>query len=120
MQLSNYAIYGVLAVGELEGAKRPVNTAELAQRLGISFVYGQRIARQLVQAGLIRATRGPNGGYRLTRTTRKATLLDVVQAVGPPVCQAAEGDTLAMRRIRGRVRKLLSECLRAQKIASLF
>jgi len=119
MQLSNYAIYGILALRELEGAKGPVNTAELAERLEISFVYARRIVRQLIGAGLIQATRGPNGGYRLTRSTTKTTLLDVVQAVGPPVCQAAKGDTRAMRRLRGRVRKRLTDCLRAEKIASL-
>ena len=35
----------------------------------------------LVSAGVLRSTKGPNGGYRLARLPKQITLLEVVEAV---------------------------------------
>jgi Rrf2 family protein len=44
-----------------------------------------QVLRTLVNQGLLRSTRGVDGGYRLTRPLAQISLLDVVEATDGPI-----------------------------------
>lgn len=54
---------------------------DLAEFHGIPKEYLAKALQGLSQAGLVEATLGPSGGYRLAKPTARITFLDVVEAV---------------------------------------
>lgn len=79
----SYAIGILLQVSD-ETLEAPVTAARIARgcRFPPRFLY--RILRRLVDADLLGGTSGPGGGYRLSRSPRSITLLDIVAAVDAP------------------------------------
>ena len=59
--------------------------ADIAQVNGIPSSFMAKILRSLVKAGLLRSTRGVNGGFTLARPTTEISLLDVVVAIEGPL-----------------------------------
>ena len=57
----------------------PVTTEEIATGLGLSSSYTESILKELREAGLIRAHRGPGGGYQLRGSPEDISLWDVVK-----------------------------------------
>ena len=61
--------------------------AQLAAFFEVPKDYLAKQLQALSKAGILSATRGPSGGYRLARPAGKITLRDIVQAVeGPGAC----------------------------------
>jgi Rrf2 family protein len=61
--------------------------AELAAYFEVPKAYLAKQLQALSKAGILNATRGPSGGYRLARPADAITLRDIVQAVeGPGAC----------------------------------
>jgi len=58
---------------------KPVTTEEIAHGLKLSSSYTESILKELREAGLIRAHRGPGGGYQLRGNPEDISLWDVVQ-----------------------------------------
>lgn len=87
MQLSRRADYGIRLLLELtmlpEGSRTSTEEIAVKQRIPVTFL--SKIARQLAQAGLVRAYPGLGGGLELGRDPRQMTLLDAVQALEGPV-----------------------------------
>ena len=63
----------------------------LAQHYGLPEAYLAKHLKSLVRAGVLAATPGPAGGFRLARPAAEITVLDIVDAVEgstPPfICQ---------------------------------
>jgi Rrf2 family protein len=60
---------------------------ELAAYFDVPKAYLAKQLQALSKAGILGATRGPSGGYRLARPTGRITLRDIVLAVeGPGAC----------------------------------
>lgn len=57
----------------------PVTTEEIAHGLNLSSSYTESILKELREAGLIRAHRGPGGGYQIRGNPEDISLWDVVQ-----------------------------------------
>ena len=64
---------------------KPVTTEEIATGLGLSCSYTESILKELREAGLIRAHRGPGGGYCLARNALEISVADVILAVDEPL-----------------------------------
>ncbi len=62
-------------------AEEPVPAARLATFHEVSRTYLAKNLQALSRAGLVRTTEGRDGGYELTRSASKISVLDVVQAV---------------------------------------
>jgi Rrf2 family protein len=79
----SYAVGILLQVAD-ESDTAPMTAARIAHgcRFPPRFLY--RILRRLVDADLLGGTSGPGGGYRLSRSPRNITLLDIVSAVDAP------------------------------------
>ena len=77
---SDYALRAVLGL-----ARRPagssVKVEELAAEQGIPGNYLVQILLELKAQGLLRSTRGKEGGYCLTRSPAEITVGDVLRAV---------------------------------------
>ena len=58
---------------------KPVTTEEIALGLSLSSSYTESILKELREAGLIRAHRGPGGGYQILGKPEEISLWDVVQ-----------------------------------------
>ena len=87
MKISTKGRYGLrtlmdIAIHQKAGT---VTLNEIAKRQQISAKYLWQIMSLLKNAGLVRGTRGPKGGYRLVRAPEEITLLDIVQILEGPV-----------------------------------
>ena len=73
--------YAIQLLSMLAQSQAPVSLRQFAERSRISFLFLQRIARKLRAAGLIEATQGRDGGYRLTRQAEQITLKEIADAI---------------------------------------
>ena len=104
MRVSTRCRYGLRAMIYLARHERehPVPLPEIAANEGISTAYLERIVAQLRSAGLVSATRGVTGGYRLARPVGQISAADVVIALeGPLDVLACVHDAEACERSRG-------------------
>jgi len=87
MKLTSAADYAVRAMIHL--ACKPEGDFVLrtdiaeAQRIPTSFMA--KILRSLVRGGLLRSSRGVNGGFALSRPAAEINMLDVVEAIEGPL-----------------------------------
>lgn len=90
MQLSRKADYGFRLLLELSmlPAGRRTSTAEIAEKQNIPVSFLSKIARELTQAGLVRAYPGLGGGLELGRSPEDMTLLEALEALEGPVAFA--------------------------------
>lgn len=96
MKISTKGRYGLRVMMELASrfGQGPVLVGTIATNQDISPNYIHNLVGGLQAAGLVRAVRGPTGGYQLTRDPSKISALDVVEALeGPtsPVACVADG-----------------------------
>ncbi|MGI9218882.1 MAG: RrF2 family transcriptional regulator [Hydrogenophaga sp.] len=62
---------------------RAVNVQTLSDRLHVSISHLESVMRVLRDADLVRAARGPGGGYYLTSDPAELSVWEVVQRVNP-------------------------------------
>ena len=87
MRLTTKGRYAVTAMLDLalnydEG---PITLADISQRQGISLSYLEQLFSKLRKNGLVDSTRGPGGGYRLSRDAHEIAVSDVITAVDEKV-----------------------------------
>lgn len=75
-----YAIYGIFDLA-YHGTDGPIPIQAVGARQGIPARYLEHIFQRLRRAGLIRARRGPGGGYQLCRLPSEISVADVIEAV---------------------------------------
>jgi len=70
MKLSSKGRYAVMAMADLakNHDPRPVSLNEISLRQGISILYLEQLFLKLKQNSLVRSTRGPFGGYALSKS----------------------------------------------------
>jgi Rrf2 family protein len=86
---ADYAIRTVLALARTPtDERRSVRWLASDQRIPVRFL--PQVMGDLLRAGLVEATVGRSGGYRLAKAAASIPLLDVIEAVegdgGPRVC----------------------------------
>jgi len=79
----SYAVGLLLQIEKLAG-DGPITAAKIARGCHFPPRFLYRVLRRLVDAGLLRGTSGPGGGYTLARSPRRITLLDIVEGVESP------------------------------------
>lgn len=91
MRLSTKGRYGVRAMFDLavHESAGPVSVKSISGRQGISINYLEQIFNQLGRAGLIQSTRGPGGGFMLTRDPGDIKVLDIITALKEPIAPVA-------------------------------
>jgi Rrf2 family transcriptional regulator, iron-sulfur cluster assembly transcription factor len=63
------------------GGAEPVQSQDIARRLGLPRRYLEQVLQQLVRAGVLKGVRGPRGGYRLARERRRVSVGEIVRVV---------------------------------------
>jgi len=97
MKLSTRAEYGIRVLVALAHADgdRPTSLAGIARADKLPHAYIEQLVGELRRAGLVTATRGHSGGYRLARPAEQIRLVDAVRALDGPVLEmpcAGPGD----------------------------
>jgi Rrf2 family protein len=87
MQISRKIDYALRAVIYLavRSDRRPCSVAEIAAREGVPKKFLEKIIQDLIHHGLVRSTRGAQGGYTLARAPESVTFKDVIEAIEGPV-----------------------------------
>ena len=87
MKLSRTVAYAVQATLLLANSKSeaPVPCSHLAAEGHMPERFLLQILRHLVNHGILRSTRGIDGGYALERSPREISLLDVIEAIDGPI-----------------------------------
>lgn len=87
MKLSTKGRYAVMAVADLAAREdgAPVTLADIASRQSISLSYLEQLFAKLRRGGVVQSTRGPGGGYRLSKAAADIRVSDVIMAVDEPL-----------------------------------
>ncbi len=87
MKLTNKGRYAVMAMADLAkiNAKQPTNLTDISLRQGISISFLEQIFSKLKKNNLVQSSRGPSGGYLLTRSPEDIKLLSIIRAVDEKV-----------------------------------
>ncbi len=83
MKLSKKAYYGLRATLALAASPRALSLQELAAQEAIPAPYLEKILQVLRKDGIVTATRGATGGYRLTNADTSAW--QVIAALDGPL-----------------------------------
>ena len=81
MKLSTRARYGTKALLELalHWGEKPILLRDIAQRQQIPLPYLEHLIGPLVQAGIVKSARGPQGGLSLFKPPREVKLSEVIR-----------------------------------------
>jgi Rrf2 family protein len=85
--ISRGAEYAIRAMLDVAAAKEGevVRTRQVAEHQGIPKVFLPKIVQRLVQAGLLRAHRGPAGGIALSRPPGEINMRQIIEAMDGPI-----------------------------------
>ena len=83
MKLSSKGRYAVMAMADLAKnyVEDPTSLAEISLRQGISISYLEQLFLKLRKNNLVQSTRGPSGGYVLSKPPEEIKLLSIINAV---------------------------------------
>ena len=87
MKLTSKGRYAVMAMADLAKSKThyPTSLTEISLRQGISISFLEQIFQKLKKSNLVRSSRGPSGGYLLTRSPEHIKLSSIINAVDEKV-----------------------------------
>ena len=74
------AVHTCVWLGVAEGEQIPAN--QIAEALGFSSNHLSKVARKLVQEGILSSERGPNGGLMLARPLSDVSIMDLYLSTG--------------------------------------
>ena len=82
-EAANLALHALTVMAAGPGPSH--RTREIAARLNASTAHLAKVMVALDHAGLVAGTRGPAGGYRLTRPASRISLKEVYEAIEGPM-----------------------------------
>ena len=87
MKLSTKGRYAVMALADLAkfDNNNPVSLRDISLRQGISLLYLEQIFLKLKKNNLVKSSRGPAGGYSLTKSPEEIKLSNIIEAVDEKV-----------------------------------
>ena len=87
MKLTSKGRYAVMAMADLAktNANEPINLTEISLRQGISISFLEQIFLKLKNNNLVESSRGPSGGYSLTKSPEEIKLSSIIKAVNEEV-----------------------------------
>jgi Rrf2 family cysteine metabolism transcriptional repressor len=131
MKLSTRALYGLRAMMVIaqESADGPVMVREIATRQQLPATYLEQVMVMLRKAGLVSATRGAHGGYRLPQHAASITLYEIIEALDGPLalvdcahipCCSHTPDMCALKDVLDAACRLMTVSLQQISLAELL
>lgn len=122
-----YAIRGLMHLHNEQDSI--VGIEEISARAQIPEHFTRKMFQVLARNGILSATSGPNGGYRLARSPEKVSLLEIIEIIdgaesfdacvlGLPVCD--DRSPCALHNAWSKAKKSLLPDFRGTSIADLF
>ena len=83
MKLTSKGRYAVMAMADLakNNARIPINLTEISLRQGISLSFLEQLFLRLRKNNLVLSSRGPRGGYVLSKAPDEIRLSSIINAV---------------------------------------
>ena len=83
MRLTSKGRYAVMAMADMAKnyVKEPISLTEISLRQGISISYLEQLFLKLRKNNLVQSSRGPLGGYVLSKPPEEIKLLSIINAV---------------------------------------
>ena len=75
-------LHSAALIGDAGGANVPV--AQISNNLNASLAHLHKVLQRMTKANLLVSTRGPKGGYILTRNPKEIKLLEIFEAIDGP------------------------------------
>ena len=87
--LSKSAEYGlrIMAYLAVSSPEVPLRAKDIAEQVNIPAFYLSKILRRMVEAGLLKASKGHRGGFTIMRPPSKITFLEVLLAIDGDISQ---------------------------------
>tara|TARA_B100000700_G_C14471139_1_gene590716 strand:- start:60 stop:500 length:441 start_codon:yes stop_codon:yes gene_type:complete len=87
MKLTSKGRYAVMAMADLAKTRtnQPTNLSEISLRQGISISFLEQIFLKLKKNNLVYSSRGPSGGYLLSKSPDDIKLSSIIKAVDEKV-----------------------------------
>ena len=87
MKLTSKGRYAVMAMADLAKAdvKIPISLTEISLRQGIPISFLEQIFLRLKRNNLVKSSRGPNGGYLLSKSPEEIKLSSIISAIDEKV-----------------------------------
>jgi len=97
LNLSRSACYALQAAIQLaaDDSSHPVPCSRLAAAGHMPERFLLQVLRTLVTHGILKSTRGVEGGYQLDKSPDEISVLEIVEAVEGPLQSQLPGDSLA-------------------------
>ncbi len=130
MKLSTKGRYGMRAMLDLalQSGTEPVLIKDISKRQEVSDLYLQQLFNRLKTAGLVRSTRGPKGGFMLTKPPSQISLADILQAMegstAPVECVdnatfCSRTDSCVTRKVWAEIKKAMDGVLESTTLQDL-
>lgn len=126
MNISSKAEYGIRAMTEIAAGNGPVKRSFISEKQAIPLPFLTQVLVALVNSGLAKSSRGPEGGYVLARPASEISLLDIVTKLQGPVLPKGcvsepDGQTCASAGDQCRLRDVWAELKEAnERVLSRF
>ena len=93
MKMTTKGRYAVTAMLDLalQYGHKPTPLADIAERQDLSLSYLEQLFAQLRRSDLVFSTRGPGGGYTLSRDPGEITVSEIIKAVNEQLPKSEEG-----------------------------
>ena len=79
-----YAVMAVIEIADSE-TKKPLPLFLIAEKQNISLSYLEQIFSHLRKGGIVKAVKGPGGGYVLAKDAKEITIANIINAIGESI-----------------------------------
>lgn len=96
MKISTKTRYGLRALVDLayNGKNEQVALTKIASRQELSVNYMEQVFVTLRKAGIVKSTKGAQGGYSLARCSEEITVGEIIRVLEGPILIAEEIDNI--------------------------
>lgn len=83
LEMTSLALHSMAFIAG--NSHKMLNVKEVAREIGASEAHLSKVLQRLAKVGLLHSTRGPNGGFVITKSLDQIGLLDIYQVMEGPI-----------------------------------